>query len=277
MEWVMAQSSQDLILCPCEMVDSTGKHTIGHLTNFVKQRGAWQAVASRLAASNMRNVLGMCVDHQYLGVKTPLLRTRDEFLRFLTLCNLLLQEPEAHVGVEAKLLVIALLGDVQRHPVSTYADFERGAFPRAGELKLFYLRTHGLDRFYQGAPGRTVLCPVHGSEVNSYLYALLNSIGVDDCPFIGIPLASHLGDITAWPFTPQQGQVLAVLAQVVAGQARWTKPKLKSQAKVMQPDEEADDEGLDRWDDKETQVELGASSPGGDTLVEWGGSCRVGF
>jgi hypothetical protein len=255
-----------------------GKHTIGHLTNFVKQRGAWQMMASKLAKRKMERVLEMCVDHQYTGVKTPMLRTREEFLRFLTLCNLLLQEPEMQVGVEAKLLVIALLGDVQRHPLATYADFERGAFSRAGELKLYYLRTHGLDRFYQGAQSRAVLGPVHGSEVNCYLYALLNSIAVDDFPFIGIPLASHLGDITAWPFTPQQGQVLAVVAQVVAGQGGWTKPRVKSQVTVVHPDQdEEDSEDYNRWDDQETQVEAGAASPGGDTLVEWGGSCRVGF
>jgi hypothetical protein len=186
---------------------------------FDKYRQRWELEAEQQTHPRLQELKAFCRPHQVSGRLTPVLPDRGSLVAFLELATEVLDSAAwRHEGTAQWAL--ALLGDIQRHPLLQLEDLEAAPFTTAARMKSSFDRRL-MNECYGPARGTNdsgmLMFPVHQTEAASCLYATWASLATPDFPFIGIPLAAHLGNLTAWPYSPIQGAILAAVAVLVEG------------------------------------------------------------
>ena len=217
--WAEGLQCRDLVLCPSEMTGVRAQCTAGMVKAFDKRRQQWEQETDRQSQPCLQELKAFCGAHQFSGRLTPILPDRASLVAFLELTARILDSAVWRYEGTAQL-VLALLGDIQRHTLLQLEDLEVAPFTTAARMKSSFDRRL-MNEYYGPARGTNdsgmLMFPVHQTEAASCLYATWASLATPDFPFIGIPLAAHLGNLTAWPYSPIQGAILAAVAVLVEG------------------------------------------------------------
>jgi hypothetical protein len=257
-EWIQGLQFRDIILCPSEMTGPRGQCTPGVVKAFERHRRRWEAETEQNPHPCFDELKALCKPHQFSGVLTPVLPDREALDRFLQLTGRILGTKGRHYKGLAEL-VIALLGDIQRHPLLRIEDLEAAPFTTAAKMKRsldkgLMNECYGPKNGAAAGSGPT-LFPVHQTEAACCLYATWASLATPDFPFIGIPLAVHIGDVTAWPFSPIQGAILATVAVLI------NQTKLPGRGRQVVGDQPAARSSSSNWRrEQERQAESAAEA-----------------
>ncbi len=216
-DWAEGLQRRDLILCPSEMTGARAQCTAGMVKAFDKYRQRWELEAEQQTHPRLQELKAFCRPHQFSGRLTPVLPDRGSLVAFLELATEVLERAAwRHEGTAQ--WVLALLGDIQRHPLLQLEDLEAAPFTTAARMKNSFDRRQMNECYGPVRDTRDssiLMFPIHQTEAASCLYATWASLATPNFPFIGIPLAAHLGDVTAWPYSPIQGAILAAVAVLV--------------------------------------------------------------
>jgi transposase InsO family protein len=239
-EWV-AHATRDIILCPSEMTGSRAIVSVGVMSSVHRLRTGWEEGARREALPEFEALKKFCVPHQYSGCLTPVLPHRDSLTRFLAQASLVLEKGMEKYENSVQLTVL-MLGEVQRHPLLLADDLGRAPFIEAKKMRGQMREESLCFRTRRPDAGPQELFPIHASETAANLHAIWASMATSTFPFIGLPLATHTGEVTPWPFSPNHGSILATIAMMMehslqTGTAQLDIPG-REQHKPEEPDQE---------------------------------------
>ena len=212
--WVDTLTVRDVILCPAEMSGPRSVISGGVVSSIHDLRGKLEREAAGEEIPEFETLKKFCVPHQYSGCLTPVLADRDNLTKFLAQANLVLTQGGGECGASVQLTLL-MLGELQRHPLLLMEDLRRTPFTTAREVRE-RMPDQGLCfRVRRPDPGPHELFPLHASEMSANFHAIWASMATSTFPYIGLPLATHIGEVTPWPFSPNHGSLLATIAHAM--------------------------------------------------------------
>ncbi len=204
----------DLILCPGLMVDSGSPTTPGLLKKYYQTRAEWWDKLGELSRIQefpeaFISLLRACVLHRFVGIPVAVARDAMALDVLFRYCRELLKG--ADMPDEVWVTTLMIMADLHRHPMLQHrhilGEF-KNMWTQLGEVAQRLVRKHlGLSHFFR--PKKDSLDNILGNEVSAYTHALVSNLAEKEHIACGVPLAMFLGKPTVWPYTPQQGQVIA--------------------------------------------------------------------
>jgi hypothetical protein len=216
--WIKGLQRRDLILCPSEMMGPMAQISPGIMIIYGGHRQRWERAARMTPHPELKTLLMFCTQHQFSGLLTPVLPDRDRLVRFLNQASLVLESHRDEYP-DSVILAVAMLGDIQRHPLLLMGDLERTPFTTAREVRdaMSSYERNVCFRTRPRAPEARPreIYPIFANELTSTTQAIWASMATQDFPYLGLPMATHMGDVTPWPFSPDQGIIMSTIATLI--------------------------------------------------------------